>query len=208
MLILSVRDAGVALVALLAEMVQNDYQSLAQTSKLIKSATRDAPLNVLELGAGVGTAGVAFATLVPNTKVTITDVSEAEKLVALNIASNKAAKNSTVSFATLDWSEEVPSEILGQSFDVVLVADCIYNEDSIPALVITLSSLARTSPDMVVLVATKTRHSSEAIFFDLVKKEQLKVVAQTSVLAPAGVAEEDLQEAERIDMYEFVVSKD
>lgn len=191
---------------LLHHIAEKDHRGLPRVADLISSAKIGQLLNVLELGAGVGTAGIAFATMVPSAKVVITDVAEAERLVMMNVAANSMAKGSTVEFQTLDWEDELPAGIKKQAFDVVLVADCIYNEDSIPALVKTLAALATTSPKMVVLVATKTRHSSESLFFDLAAKENLANAARTTVLAPAGYAKEDLDEAERIDMYEFVVS--
>lgn len=202
----SCRDAGVALVTYLTHLSSNEHRGLARIAQLINTATAGTKLHVLELGAGVGTAGMAFASLVPNTKVIITDVSEAERLVALNIASNTAAKGSSAQFETLDWSEAMPQTISSQTFEIVLVADCIYNETSIPALVSTLSALAVTSPKMVVLIATKTRHESEAIFFELAKKAGFDMVAKDHMLAPAGYTEDDLKEAELIDFYEFVFS--
>ena len=178
---------------------------LPTLDKLSLEASRGRQIHVLELGAGCGLAGVAFAKLIPHSQVLITDVSDAERLVKRNISANKPAKRSNAKFQVLDWTTDLPSNIAKQRYDVVLVADCIYNEDSIPALVKTLSSLGSSSPDVLIIVATKTRHSSEAMFFKLMESANLRMQADTYILAPASYSTDDLADAERIDVYEFVV---
>lgn len=178
---------------------------LPALDKILSEASRGRQIHVLELGAGCGLAGVAFSKLIPHAQVRITDLQDAERLVKRNIAANKAAKRSNASFQVLDWSTALPQNIAKQRYDLILVADCIYNEDSIPALVKTLASLGASSPDVLIIVATKTRHTSEAMFFGLMESANFEMQAKTYILAPAGYTADDLADAEHVDLYEFVV---
>jgi hypothetical protein len=110
-----------------------------------------------------------------------------------------AAMSSSVSFSTLDWDEPLPRAIQGRTFDLVLVADCTYNADSSPSLVRTLSALVERSPKAIVLLAMKVRHSSEAVFFDLMSDAGFVIEGQTALPIPG----DDDTTIEKVDIFVF-----
>lgn len=129
------------------------------------------PLHVVELGSGCGIVGISLAQTLPNCNVVLTDLPEVEDIVTQNISVSQPAPASRVTFCTLDWDDEdLPGEVTnGGAIDLVLVSDCTYNADSLPALVSVLDRLVRASPDVLILVALKRRHDSEEAFFDLMR---------------------------------------
>ncbi|KAL8408881.1 hypothetical protein RB594_007349 [Gaeumannomyces avenae] len=89
-----------------------------------------------------------------------------------------------VDYENLDWEDGregvFAPKILARSWDLVMLSDCTYNVDMLPALVETLSEIhSTTSPKHTsqeddghhhhpcVLLATKRRHDSEKALFDL-----------------------------------------
>jgi hypothetical protein len=86
---------------------------------------------------------------------------------------------------------------------MVLLSDCTYNADSSPALVRTLAALAGTAPALVVLVAMKVRHESEAVFFTLMGTAGFVVRRKTVLRLPMLEEEEEGMEEERVDVYVF-----
>lgn len=134
---------------------------------------RDKPLHAIELGSGCGIVGIALAQLLPQSSILLTDLPEVEEIVTQNISDSSPSRSSELSFQTLDWDEELPGDLCGGYIDLILVSDCTYNADSLPALVSVLDGLLRMSPDAIILVALKRRHESEAIFFDLMKSASL-----------------------------------
>ena len=141
-------------------------------------------LNVLELGSGIGTTGIVFAQLVPRSKVLLTDVADAMEILDQNIELAKPAKESTVGRAVLDWEEELPTMIQTTKWDIILISDCTYNVDTIPALANTLRKVVDKSPAALIVIATKVRHESEAIFFDMMKDRRFTVAEQLSIVLP------------------------
>lgn len=103
------------------------------------------------------------------------------ELMEHNITDSQLALGSQLSSLVLDWDRDLPGSITAEQFDLVLVCDCTYNTDSIPALVKTLSALVAQSPTAMIVVANKIRHDSELSFFDqmaevgLVEDEQLTI---------------------------------
>ena len=127
-------------------------------------------LRVLELGCGCGTVGISLAQAVPDCKVILTDLPEVTELVNANIERMKPAMASSVAFEPLDWEQPLPETVLARTTDLVIVSECTYNTDTLQPLVATLSALTVRSPRAVIVVSTKTRHSSEAVFFDMMKE--------------------------------------
>lgn len=157
-------------------------------NEVLKSAHYRA-LNVIELGSGCGTVGIAFAQAIPNCEVHLTDLPEAEAIINTNITAMIPAHGSKVVFEILDWEKDLPSTVRQRGFDLILVADCTYNPGSAPALVRTLDSLLTTSSEAIIILATKVRHPSEAVFFDLMMDAGVTEIEQTGIPLPmSGVA--------------------
>lgn len=153
----------------LQHVVSGDPTATTPLLQDLLQTDRSTPLRVIELGSGCGIVGIALAQLLPRISVLLTDLPEVEEIVTQNISVSTPAPSSTVDFQTLDWDEPLPEDLCNGSVDLILVSDCTYNADSLPALVSVLTQLVQTSPDAIVLVALKRRHESESVFFDLMQ---------------------------------------
>jgi predicted O-methyltransferase YrrM len=176
------RDAGLALVAHISRIPaqQADTEALRQVLRAVPSRK----LAVIELGSGCGIVGIGLAQMLPKCQILLTDLQEAEEIITRNIGASTVPESSSVSFRVLDWESPIPRSVADRSFDLILVSDCTYNSDSIPALVNTLYDLVRKSPGAVVVVSTKIRHSSEQIFFELMSDCRLDIINHTSITLP------------------------
>lgn len=161
-------------------------------SKLLNSGKSS--LQVVELGAGCGIVGIALATMLANCEVLLTDLPEVSEIVTRNINEASPKSSASIKFQTLDWDDPTPSLTRGP-IDLILVSDCTYNADSLPALVSVLDSLVRGSAGALVLVALKRRHESEAVFFDLMRSAGF-VSQQARVPLPA-----QWEQVDQIEMY-------
>lgn len=127
-----------------------------------------------------GIAGLALSRLRPNSHVVLSD---------LPLASSISAKNATphpeTSFCALDWDLPIPLEIAARRFDLILVADCMYNVDAAPALASVVSALLRRSPRALLTVAHKHRHESEERFRRLLEAAGM-VRADRALVALGG----------------------
>lgn len=130
-------------------------------------------LHVLELGCGCGTVGVSVAQAIPDCDVLLTDLQEVAELVGANLAKLNPAMGSRARFQPLDWLEPLPENLETRKNDLIIVSECTYNTDTLEPLVGILLSLVVRSPKAVIAVCTKTRHASEAAFFDLMKNAGL-----------------------------------
>lgn len=169
------RDAGVILSALLHEMTQpsvNSPKALPVLGTLLNSAS---PLSVLELGTGCAIVSTTVAHSVPSARVTATDLPEAAETAKSNLQ-----QVGNASYVDLDWSEPLPQVVASDRFDLVLVADCTYNPDVVPHLVTTLAKLIKITPEVLICLAMKVRHESEAVFFDLMKEKGIVQVDKHS----------------------------
>jgi predicted nicotinamide N-methyase len=191
------RDAGLALSAYLDRMVALQAEGIPLVEQAISAATFK-KLNVIELGSGCGIVGLTLAQTVPDCEVLLTDLPEAADIAQRNIDNVFPAMSSTVAFEPLNWEEPLPKMVQAKTYDLVVVADCTYNSDSSPALVRTLSALQKKSPKALILVAMKVRHSSEDVFFDLMKEalfiEASHMKLQLPVIAEVG---------EKVEVYVF-----
>lgn len=152
-----------------------DGQSgISALHQLLSNGDAGPVLQVLELGTGCGVVGIAMAQMVPRCSVHITDLEEAREIVGRNVDSATLAPGSTVYFEVLDWDEELSGEVSSRRHDLIVVSDCTYNADSMPALVCTLRSLSNCSPGCPVLIALKRRHESEEVFFGLMEEARFK----------------------------------
>ncbi|KAJ5373898.1 hypothetical protein N7517_005904 [Penicillium concentricum] len=157
--------------------------------KRVLSTNRTQPLQVVELGAGCGIVGIALATMLPNCSVILTDLPEVEDIVTRNINAAQLATMSSLQYQNLDW-DDPPDELCPRPIELILVSDCTYNADSLPALVSALDRLVQTSPKAIILVALKRRHDSETVFFDLMTSAGFMAV-QDSVEIPSQHDEVD-----------------
>ncbi|KAJ5788327.1 hypothetical protein N7457_003317 [Penicillium paradoxum] len=153
------------------------------------SITRDQPLQVVELGAGCGIVGIALAQMLPNCSVLLTDLPEVEEIITRNINAAQPATMSTLHYQNLDW-DDPPENLCPRPIDLILVSDCTYNSDSLPALVAALDQLVRRSPEAIILVALKRRHDSETVFFDLMRSAGFTAV-RDSIHIPSQYEEVD-----------------
>lgn len=202
-LILDRRDGSLALTAYIDRVVAGQSQaSIPDLEKALIAATFKR-LNVIELGCGVGVVGLALAQTIPDCSVLLTDLIEVEELVVHNIDAARFAMVSEAYFASLDWERPIPENIQNRTFDIIVAAECVYNTDTLPPLVKTLSALIAKSPKAVVLIATKVRHSSEAIFFDLLSDAGFVEKGKTALPLPGqpGIGYGD--SATQVDLYVF-----
>lgn len=151
-------------------------------SKILSSSSRG--LKALELGSGCGIAGIAFAQLWPQCQIFLTDLAEAMDVLELNISKAIPAANTTLSQVVLDWEEKLPLVLRDVTLDIILISDCTYNSDSLPALVETLSAMAAFSPHVLVLISLKVRHCSEAILFKLLSTAGFHELSHSSFALP------------------------
>ncbi|KAK3075684.1 hypothetical protein LTR53_000726 [Teratosphaeriaceae sp. CCFEE 6253] len=124
-------------------------------------------LNAIELGCGCGSVGISLAQSIPDCDVLLTDLPEVTELVEANIARMQPAMSSKVHFEPLDWEQPLPENLRNRINGLIIVSECTYNSDTLGSLVSTLSQLVARSPKAVIVVSTKTRHDSEAAFFDM-----------------------------------------
>ena len=140
---------------------------------------------VLELGAGMGLAGLALAAL--GARVLLTDVASVLPLLRVNADRNLsraalavsqpgwAAGVGGVSVAELDWENKATWHPQGDGdggsacdarrpYDVVIACDCIYKESMVPSFVATL--LAHTSRRSLILVVNERRSDAVVAAFD------------------------------------------
>ena len=116
--------------------------------------------SVVELGAGAGLAGLACAALGAG-RVVLTDLAENLPLLQRN-----AARNSLdVVVAAFDWNAPTT---LGERFDVVLAADCVFWPELFDPLLNAIEAVAR--PDGTVLVAVTHRLGRTDAFLEQLRR--------------------------------------
>lgn len=163
------RDAALACVTEIQYGVQG-HGGVSPLRQLIHDRDDRSKLEVIELGTGCGIVGITLAQMLPRCSVFLTDLDEARDIVSRNIRSAKLAPESTVQFEVLDWDEDISKDVSTRHHDLIVVSDCTYNADSMPALVRTLQALSDCSPESPVMVALKRRHESEQVFFGLMEE--------------------------------------
>ncbi|RDI79948.1 hypothetical protein Vi05172_g10048 [Venturia inaequalis] len=190
-------DGGLALSAYLDRMVALQAEGIPLVEQTISAATFKR-LHVIELGSGCGIVGITLAQTVPDCHVLLTDLPEAAEIAQKNINNVFPAMGSAVSFQPLNWDNPLPKTIQAKTYDLIMLVDCTYNSDSSPALVRTLSALQKKSPKAVILVAMKIRHSSEDIFFDLMKQAMFIEASHMKIQLPVSD-----EVGEKVEVYVF-----
>ena len=198
-----VRDAGIALTAFLSDIVLQPQRSPVVANVLTKTKS-DGP-SVLELGSGCGIVGLEIAQICSQCDVILTDLPDAMENLSYNVSkvmgSNLAVGN--VVTAVLDWDDANPKIIQGHRYDLVIVSDCTYNADSIPALVRTLAAVIDEWSATLIVVSMKVRHDSEAVFFDLMAAAGFIIAEHSAVTLPDQQRADNGQELEVVDIYVF-----
>jgi predicted nicotinamide N-methyase len=136
---------------------------------------------VLELGAGVGVAGIAAACCGAN--VVLTDLEVCVAVLQENIIHNQELIKSTGGSAeslTLDWNCAPPASITG-AFDYILGADVSYHLEFAAPILRTVRALARVGTNIV--FAHKPRNSMAG------KAGDFDAVGDFPFMAEAGWAE-------------------
>ncbi|KOS19996.1 UPF0665 family protein [Escovopsis weberi] len=177
-------------------------------------------VNVLELGCGIGVLGVGLAAVYARMSlaghtcsILMTDLEDAEPRTRANMARlgpASCARGGPVelSYETLDWEDGRAGRLgegaRGRRWDLMMLADCTYNTDTLPALVGTLSALHRSNqgheagrPSRLFL-ATKNRHDSEREVFGLLAGEGWEVLGREELSLP--VLGDD---AQTVELYLF-----
>ncbi|XP_066497202.1 protein-lysine methyltransferase METTL21D [Hoplias malabaricus] len=107
---------------------------------------------ILELGSGTGVVGIMAASLGAN--VTVTDLEDLQPLLEMNIRENQdLVSKGSITAKVLKWGEDV-NDFLPHP-DYILMADCIYYEQSVEPLVETLKLLA--APETCIICCYEQR---------------------------------------------------
>ena len=118
--------------------------------------------SILELGAGVGLAGIAAVERLGAKAVTLTD---SDDMVLENLAEiiAKSPKRAHLKVQCLEWRDSAQVANTEQH-DLVIAADCIYDPNDVPIFVKALSYLFEGSKDKQGILAYSIRNKST---FDL-----------------------------------------
>uniref|UniRef100_A0A4W4H0K3 Valosin containing protein lysine (K) methyltransferase n=1 Tax=Electrophorus electricus TaxID=8005 RepID=A0A4W4H0K3_ELEEL len=127
--------------------------------------------NVIELGAGTGVVGLMAASLGAN--VIVTDLEDLQPLLELNILENQELLSTgSVTAKVLKWGEDVTDFLPHPHY--VLMADCIYYEQSVKPLVDTLKVLAGPETCIICCYEQRTLGLNPAVekrFFEMLLQE-------------------------------------
>ncbi|KAM3479573.1 hypothetical protein MY5147_001628 [Beauveria neobassiana] len=178
-------------------------------------------VSILELGCGVGILGIGLATIFPEMRkdglekctIMMTDLDEAEERARSNmqrIATSISSRDMSLLYENLDWEHgrngRFGHEVASRYWDLIIISDCTYNVDMLPALVETLNAIESSSrakqksgaTETKVFLATKPRHASERAFFDLMADSQW-CVQDSQILGLPVLGHEE----ESIELYLF-----
>ncbi|XP_067310614.1 protein-lysine methyltransferase METTL21D [Pseudorasbora parva] len=122
-----------------AAIVLSKYLETEQFCSVQSGVSMWSSMNVIELGAGTGLVGLVAATLGAN--VTVTDLEDLQPLLKLNIEKNQhLIHTGSITAKVLKWGGSVKDFLPHPHY--ILMADCIYYEQSVEPLVETLKLLA------------------------------------------------------------------
>ncbi|KAL8168645.1 UNVERIFIED_CONTAM: hypothetical protein K2H54_009277 [Gekko kuhli] len=124
----------------------------------------------IELGAGTGLVGLAAAGLGAN--VTVTDLEEAQDLLKMNIENNQHLITGSIQAKVLKWGEDVTDFLPAP--DYILMADCIYYEESLEPLIKTLTDLSGPETQILCCYEERTMGKNPEVerrYFELLQKD-------------------------------------
>ncbi|CCH46668.1 hypothetical protein BN7_6265 [Wickerhamomyces ciferrii] len=123
------------------------------------------PLQILELGTGIGLVSIHLSKIFPNANILATDLDDAEEICSLNINLNSAQDR--VKFSELDW--ETSTETPLQNWDIIITTDCTYNPLYYDVLINVLKR--ESSSNTKIILAHKFREPlSESEIFPKLQK--------------------------------------
>ncbi|KAG5983013.1 hypothetical protein E4U55_000965 [Claviceps digitariae] len=217
-------DAGLVAMSAIAGTFNFPDLAPSQSScmqKIHRILHKEEGANVLELGCGVGILGIGIAAVYPkdtgNCTILMTDCEDAEPSARSNMSylyEQRSGSNlgyAQVMYENLDWNDgrrgSFGCMVLDRRWDLIMLSDCTYNADTIPALVGTLSGVHNLNKKFdpndasfatKVLLATKPRHDDELILFDMMAAEDWKITDKLVLSLPVLG-----RESERVEMYLF-----
>ena len=151
--------------------------------------------------------GLQIAQISPSSDVVLTDLREAMDILDYNVSrSRNPSSGLKLSAEILDWSEPLPESVVQRRFDLLIISDCTYNPDSIPALVETLAALIELSPTALIVISMKKRHESEAIFFGYMARSGLVQADHFYISLPDRQKSDTGQALETVDIYTYFKS--
>lgn len=175
-------------------------------------------LQILELGSGCGTVGIGVAQSNAHCSVWVTDEPDAMQTLIHNVKHSSPMPCSKLNTKPLDWNcgdTELLAllDSIGGNVDLIIVSECIYNPDSIPALVNTLRRIVDKNttgrlPEEIpsIYMATKVRHPSEAVFFDLMAEAGFNIAERLTTDMPDALRKANDLPLEKVDIYNFIRS--
>ncbi|XP_067895176.1 protein-lysine methyltransferase METTL21D isoform X1 [Heterodontus francisci] len=126
--------------------------------------------SVVELGSGTGVVGLMASVL--GAHVTVTDLEELQELLNININDNKHLVTGSIQAKVLKWGESVKD--LPPDPDYILVADCIYYEQSLEPLLRTMTELTGNNSCVICCYEERTMGNNPKIeirFFELLQTD-------------------------------------
>ncbi|GAO14176.1 hypothetical protein UVI_02001890 [Ustilaginoidea virens] len=219
-------DAGLVSLCAIAGAFEFPELETSQSScmtRLLGILNKQDGVNVLELGCGVGILGIGLSAVYPRgvreCTILMTDLGEAEARARSNVGLLRQQRFGSdrgyaqVLYENLDWESgqqgRFGSRVQDRRWDLIMLSDCTYNADSIPALVGTLSALHRLNLEFPaaeseepfstkVFVATKPRHDDELVLFGMMADERWTMLDKLTLPLPVLDTE-----PERVEMYLF-----
>ncbi|KAH7419925.1 putative methyltransferase-domain-containing protein [Cadophora sp. MPI-SDFR-AT-0126] len=125
---------------------------------------------ILELGSGGGLVGlgVAIGCRLDHT-LYITDQENMMELMHKNIELN--GLESRVNELVLNWGDPLPNEVVRESPNLILAADCVYFEPAFPLLLATLEDLLGLCKEAVIYFCFKKRRRADMQFMKNARKK-------------------------------------
>lgn len=130
-------------------------------------------LNILELGAGLGCVGLTAACLGGN--VTVTDLPEVLPALLSNIESNKTVweKNGgTIKAKPIDWSSALSLEEWDLP-DLIVLADCVYYQESVNHLIETLLRLSGDETKLLVCQEERQTEKQKSVWKNFLEQFEM-----------------------------------
>lgn len=168
--------------------LRTHFSPLKPLERILLSASHSR-LNVIELGCGSGTVGLALAQAVPDCDVLLTDLDHVKTHVADNIACLQPAINSRAAFHPLDWTSPLPDFVTHRFHNLVIVSGGTNDIKVLQSLVTILSALVARSPRTVILVSSRNDRDNHTAFVKLMESVEIIQTCSTNVALPgtAGI---------------------